>query len=192
MDIQFKVPVADPLDLLDVMSDLFKHASNLAILSFNQGDFVPGIVGFANQIDFGGRGFDSPAGVRANEKACAQFVQPLGAWLAGYLYHVGLMHVGRCLHQMIGKVAVVGQQEQTFTGVVEAADRIDSCSYAVKQVHYGRAAFGIVECGDVALGLVHQQINVPFGPVEKLPVNAYMIAFGISLAAKFDDDLAIH
>jgi hypothetical protein len=48
MHIQFKVPVADALDFLDVMSDLFKHAANLAILAFDQSNFIPGIIRFAD------------------------------------------------------------------------------------------------------------------------------------------------
>jgi hypothetical protein len=48
MYIQLKISVANALDFLDVVSDLFEHASNLAILAFDQSNFVPGIIGFAD------------------------------------------------------------------------------------------------------------------------------------------------
>ncbi len=67
MHIQFKTSVAHALDLLYMVSNLFEHAPNLAILAFGQCNFVPGIVGFANQIDSGGRSFDSPSVFRADK-----------------------------------------------------------------------------------------------------------------------------
>jgi hypothetical protein len=67
MHVQFKIAVANAFDLFDVMSNLFKHAPNLAILAFDQRHFVPGIVGFADQVHSGGRGFDSPSIFRSDK-----------------------------------------------------------------------------------------------------------------------------
>src|ERR1700719_2315226 len=53
MHIQLKRTVAHALDLFHVMSDLLEHAPDLAILSFDQRDFVPRIRRFANHADLG-------------------------------------------------------------------------------------------------------------------------------------------
>jgi hypothetical protein len=67
MNIQFKISVADALDLFDVMSDRFEHAPNLTILAFDQGDLVPGVTGFTDQIHSGGRGLDSSSLFRSDK-----------------------------------------------------------------------------------------------------------------------------
>ena len=97
-----------------------------------------------------------------------------------------------CLHQKIGKLAVIGEQEQTLAGIVKAAHGIDARADAVKQVHDRGAVFRIVQCGDVAFGLVHQQIDMPFRAVEKLAVHADVIDIGIGFAAQLGDDLSIY
>ncbi len=51
---------------------------------------------------------------------------------------------------------------------------------------------GIAKGGDVALGLVHQQINMPLRAVKKLAVDTNMIGFRVGLAAQFSDHLAIY
>jgi hypothetical protein len=67
MNIQFKISVADALDLLDVMSNLFEHAPNLTILAFDQCDLVPGVIGFPDQIHPRGRGLDPSSLFRSDE-----------------------------------------------------------------------------------------------------------------------------
>ncbi len=62
----------------------------------------------------------------------------------------------------------------------------------MKQIHDGGAVFRIAKRSDVALGLVHQQINMPLGTVKKLSVHADVIDFRISLGAQFGDDLAVY
>jgi hypothetical protein len=100
--------------------------------------------------------------------------------------------VGRCLHQKIGEFAVVGEQKQPFAGVVEAAHGIDPRPHPVEQIHDRRTMFGIVERGDVSLGLVHQQINMALGPLQEFAVDADVIHRRISLASQFGDDQPVY
>lgn len=98
----------------------------------------------------------------------------------------------RCrFHQEIGEFAIVGEQQQAFAGVVETAHGIDARADPVKQIHHSGAMLRIVERGDVALGLVHQQINVPLGTVKEFPVYADVVNVGIGFGAQFGDDLPI-
>ena len=48
MNIEFQRSVANSLNLLDVVSDLLKHAPDLAISAFSECNFVPWIIGFLN------------------------------------------------------------------------------------------------------------------------------------------------
>src|SRR5204862_6381179 len=53
--------VAYPLDFFRVMADGLKHLPDLPVSAFDQRDFVPRIVCFANQLNFCRRGFHPPA-----------------------------------------------------------------------------------------------------------------------------------
>jgi hypothetical protein len=132
MHVQFKISVADAFDLFDVMSNLFEHASNLAILAFDQSDFVPGIAGLTNQIHASRRGLHSSPVFRADKQTRAQFAKAVFFGLAGHFHHVSFRDVRCSLHQEIGELAVVGEQEQAFAGVIESTDGIDSRADAVK------------------------------------------------------------
>jgi len=100
--------------------------------------------------------------------------------------------VRRCLHQEIGEFSVVGEQEQPFAGVVEAAHGIDARAHPVEQIHDRRTVFGIVERGDVSLGLVHQQINMALGALEEFAVDADVIHCRIRFASQFGDDQPVY
>src|SRR5262249_6590551 len=84
------------------------------------------------------------------------------------------------------------EKQYAFAGIVEAADRIYAGADAVKQVHHGGSAFGVIDRGHISLWLVHQQVDVTLGTVEEFAVDADVIAFGIGFAAEFADDLSVN
>ena len=51
--------------------------------------------------------------------------------------------------------------------------------------------FRIADGRDVPLGLVHQQIDVPFGTMQQLAVDADVVAIGIGLGTKFRDNFSV-
>ena len=53
-DVETQRSVTDATNLFDVMADLFKHFSDLAVSSFGEGEFVPGIVAATNEFDLCG------------------------------------------------------------------------------------------------------------------------------------------
>ena len=120
-----------------------------------------------------------------------QPVQALRRRSARHFDHVGLGHVRRSFHQKIGEFAVVGQQQQAFAGVIQATDGVDAGPDPVQQVHHRGAMFGIFQRGDVSLGLVHQQVDMPLRAVQQLSVDANVVVLGVGLAAQFRDHLPV-
>ena len=89
------------------------------------------------------------------------------------------------------QVAVIGEQQQAFAGVVEASDGIHADANAMQQIHDRGPALGIADRGDVSLGLVHQQVNVVLGAVQQLAVDANVVNVDVGLGAEFGDDLSV-
>ncbi len=58
-------------------------------------------------------------------------------------------------------------------------------------MHYGGAAFGIADGGDVAFGFVEHEIEEALGWLDGLAVDADGVGLGIGLGAEFGDDLAV-
>src|ERR1019366_10456936 len=50
-DVEFQWSVTHTPDFLNVVPDLFEHAPDLPVASLDQGDFVPRVLGIANQLD---------------------------------------------------------------------------------------------------------------------------------------------
>src|SRR6266704_3199877 len=98
----------------------------------------------------------------------------------------------RSFHQAVREITVIGQQKETFAGVIETSDRIYARPDASHQIHNRGPAFRITQRGDVSFRLVHQQINVSFGAVQQFSVYANMIALDVSFGSELGDDLSVH
>ena len=92
-----------------------------------------------------------------------------------------------CCHQ----VAVVGEQQQTFAHVIEAADGKDALLDALEQIHHRGTALGIADGGHVSLGLVHRKIDVALGTAQQLAVDANLIQARIGLGAGLGDGMSV-
>src|SRR6266536_580467 len=134
-DIQAERSISHTLDLFDVVPDLLEHAPDLAVLTFDQRDLIPGIFGFANQANFrwcrfhslrppplrdcGSTGVPARAFTTArrasfrNRQTSPKFLQSRLIGCSCHFYDVGLRHMRRGFHQALGKFAVVGEEQQT-------------------------------------------------------------------------------
>ena len=175
-----------------MVPDFLEHVADLAVAAFDQSDFEPGIVGFLDLGDEGGSGLHGAGTGLAQQNPLAQFVQALFTGLAGDFHNVFLSDVGRSLHQLTGQIAVVGEQQQAFAGVVEAAHGIDALMHTLDQVHHGGAVLLIADRGDVALGLVEHDVHMAVGSAEELAIDADVVGGGIGLGAECGDDGAVN
>src|SRR4029077_12478157 len=127
----------------DVVTDLLKHAPDLPVATFDQGDFVPGIGRILDDADPGRGGAHTLALVGCDGEATPQSFDGLIAGFAADFDHVSLGHVGGSLHQLVRERAIVGHEHETFTGVVEPADGIHPTAHAANKTHDRGPFFGI-------------------------------------------------
>jgi len=193
-DIEDQRSVADATDLLNVVPDLLEHLAQFAIAAFNEDNFVPGIVSFANLADAGRGSLDIIAFFRVaalDRDAFAEAVERLFGRLAGNFDEVGFFDAGSGLGELIGEVAIVGNHEQAFAEVVEAADGVKALGCLREELHYGGTAFRIGDGGDEAPGLVEHEVTLALGSLQQLSIDADVVAGSVCFGAERRDDLAV-
>ena len=168
-----------------------EHAADLAIAAFDQGDFVPGVGGVFVELDFGGRGFYAAVVVESDVDAGAEAGEGFFVGAAADFDEVFFGDVRAGFGEFLGERAVVGEKEETFAGVVEAADGIDAFGERAEELHDGGAAFGVADGGDVAFGLVKHEVEEALGGLDGFAVNGDGVGVGIGFGAEFGDDLAV-
>src|SRR4029077_4482258 len=99
----------------DVVTDLLKHAPDLPVATFDQGDFVPGIGRILDDADPGRGGAHTLALVGCDGEATPQSFDGLIAGFAADFDHVSLGHVGGGLHHLGRDVAILGHAPARFT-----------------------------------------------------------------------------
>src|SRR5580692_2815045 len=85
---------------------------------------------------------------------------------------------------VLGELAVVGEQQQTLAVVIQPAHRIDARLDTPQQIHYGRTAFRIAYRCYAVRGLIHGEINRLLGSLNSFVVDPDVIAFGIGLGSE--------
>jgi hypothetical protein len=181
------------------VADLLKHLADLAVAAFGEGDFVPGIVSIADAADSSRLSQHAaqllvlvPAFV--DHDARAKLVERLIAGLAADLDQVDLRHLVGGAGEQVGKLAVVGHQQQAFALIVEASDREDT-RLAGKEPHHRRTPLGIAGRRDVPLGLVQHCVAQPMATLarfgQQLAIDADVVEPSIGLSSEFGDRLAV-
>jgi len=168
-----------------------EHAADLAVAAFDEGDFVPGVGGVFVELDFGGRGFYAAVVVERDVDATAESSEGFFVGAAADFHQIFFGDVGAGFGEFLGEGAVVGEEEEAFAGVVEAAHGIDTFRERAEKLHDGGAAFGIADGGDVAFGLVEHEINRALSGLDGFAVDGDGIGVGIGFGAEFGDDLAV-
>ena len=128
-----------------MMPNLLKHAPNLAIPTLGERKLIPRIFRFAHHPHLGRGGLHALAAISRNGESTPNLGKPVCRGHTGNLHHIRLRHVRRSLHQRVGELAIVGQQEQTFACVVESPNGINPHANAAQYIHHGRTAFGIAD-----------------------------------------------
>jgi hypothetical protein len=143
------------------------------------------------ETDFGGRGFYSAVVVESDVDAGAEASEGFFVGAAADFDEIFFGNVGAGFGEFLGEGAVVGEEEEAFAGVVEAAYGIDAFGERAEELHYGGAAFGIADSGDVAFGFVEHEVEEALGWLDGFAVDADGVGVGIGFGAEFGDDLAV-
>ncbi len=79
-------------------------------------------------------------------------------------YVVNLADLVLGVHELLGHVAIVGEEEDAGGVAVETPYGVDALLACVGyDVHDGSASFGVVGCGDAILGLIEEDVDLLFG-----------------------------
>ena len=193
-NVEHQGAVAYAANLFDVVADLLEHLAQLAVAAFNEDDFVPGVVALADFANLGGRSLH-PARARLaalDSHARTEAVELFFGWFAAHLYEVGLLHACCGTGELVGEIAVVGDEQEAFAQVVQASDGVEPFAQLCEELHHGGPALGIAHRGYEAPGLVEHEVAQALGALQQFAVNADVVASGIGLGAKFGDDFAVY
>src|SRR6266849_3488750 len=197
--VELQRPVAYAFDFLYAMADALEHAVDLAVASFDERDFIPGVRGIVGEADLRRSGFRAAAlHARGDGNSAAQFGQAGLLRLAADLDEICFRHMGGGAGELVGQLAVVGHQQQTFTRPIESADRInalvDGYLASSQQVHNRRTPFRVADRGDVAFGLVEHQIGFTRTAVRRktFAIDLDVVMRRVGFAAQFGDRFSIH
>ncbi len=162
------------------MADRVAHLSYLAIAPLANRNRQRGVSGFApGQLDVGRRrpaSLDHHAAREPGE--IARIGQPEHARLVDARHAVAGMGEPR------REVAVIGQYQQAFRFEIQPPDRIDILPHAVDQIQHGRPALRIRSRGDVAAGLVEQEVAMVFGHLHPAAVHTDVVARCVGFRAE--------
>jgi hypothetical protein len=176
------------------MPDLLKHLAEFAVAAFNQHYFVPRVIALADLSDARGRRLHAtlarPGAI--DWHAFTQLIEFFVRWLAADFYEVGLLDARRRFGQLVGKVSIVGDQQQPFAQVIEAAHGVEALVHLRKELHDRRPAFWIADRGHIAPGLIEDEVSETLRSVKQLSVNADVVAAGIGFGTKLGDDVAVN
>jgi hypothetical protein len=191
MNIQRERAVADALQLFDMVASLLEHGTDLAVAALNERDLIPGVFGLVDELNsrWSGSRRDSLAVRQGN--ASAKLLNGGIAGLSAHFHKIRFWNMGRSLCQCIGKLTVVGEQQETFAGIVQTADGVDALFDTAQEVDNGRAAFGVAQRGDVTFRFIEQDVNVVAGELEQLSIDADVVLPRVGLSAEFGYGLTV-
>ncbi len=163
-----------------------QHAANLAVLALVEDDLQPGALTLRLQA-----AHPSGADVAiAEPDALEQLLDVFACRPAGYLNLIRFLDAEARMHETVGQVAIVGQQQQTLTVFVEPAHGVDALADVRHQIDGARPA-GRIEVGaEVAARLIDQPVDELLA-VQRLAIDAHRIV-GFDLRAQLADNQAIH
>ncbi len=108
----------------------------------------------------------------------AQLLQLLLAQLARRFHQVSLRHLVVRIHNALGKLRIVGQDQQTAGVQIQPSHRNHVLRQAADQIVDRRPAFRVLIRRQVAFGLVEQNVFL-LGCLDGLAVKRYGIPFEI-------------
>jgi hypothetical protein len=181
----------DAFDFFDEEADGLEHAADLAVATFDESDFIPGVGGVFVETDLGGRGFYPAVIVEGDMDAVTQALEGFFVGAAADFDEIFFGDVRTGFGEFLGEGAVVGEEEKAFAGVVEAANGIDARWERAEELHDGGAAFGIADGGDVTFGLVKHEIDWALSGLDGFAVDEDGVCLGIGFGAEFGDNLAV-
>lgn len=185
---------------IDRIAHRLKHPPDLLIAALSDLHFHPR--GFPPPV---GANYPRPGRQRAlTEKGHprAQLLQRIRIRDPAHFSHIDLGHPVAGMSHLLGKGAVVGEDQQPFRLGIQTAHRMQARHGGIPaakarlqrgdyQFHHRIRGVGIVTRGHVAFRLVQQDVEVLHMPRDRLPVHRNVVALRVDPMAEFPDHLTI-
>jgi hypothetical protein len=174
------------------VADGVAHVAHLPGLPFVDRNRQQGLVGPRAQAAFQHAYHGRCRALALDAHAAAH---PVQAVLGGFAAHAGVVfpfHLVAGMQQAFGEGPVVGEQQQPFRVVVEAAHRVDVLPHLGHQVEDRRPPFRVLAGRHVAPRLVQQDVAVARRDANPLAVDADVVLAGMRASAEFQDGGAVH
>ena len=127
--------------------------------------------------------------------AVLQLADQLAARLAQHGGHVGLLHLVLGVHQAVGQLAVVGEQQQAFGLGIQAADVEQPLAFLQARTHQvanARTAQVVAHRGVHTAGLVQCEVDHLFVDLHALAVHADDVHARVDAGAHLHHDFAVY
>jgi hypothetical protein len=115
--------------------------------------------------------------------------------LIGHALHLGQVDAGHLVagvHQLVGKLAVVGEQQRALGVVVQPADGEDAAAGVLRVVGHGGPALRVGQRGDHPGRLVEEEVLPLAVDADELAVEQHQILRRVDAGPELGDDLAVH
>ena len=163
-----------------------QHAANFPILPLAQNDAQPGAFALPLQ-PFHLSGADVAV---AEPDTFQKLPNVCRRGKTRHLNEVSFFDAKARVHQPIGQVAIVGQKQEPFAGLINPAHRVNTLRNMRNQVDGEWPAGRIVIGTQIPARLVYQPVHRLFGP-QRLAVNANLL-FRLNLGAQDAHGLTVH
>src|SRR5580704_4652004 len=175
--VELEVSNADTPHLLNRMAGLKEFAAKCIAASSGNDDFVPGRVPAAKPRDVGaGRALQTGDLVKGEKRFEFQVIR-LGQMVR--------------TQDTIRELAVVCQEDQTGSMVLEPSDRKDALGDPLKEIAQRTPAFGIAHGRNDFRWFVEEQVDAFAFLTKKLAGHLDVVARPIGLRAKLGDDATV-
>jgi hypothetical protein len=166
---------------------MFEHDADLVLPAFSDLHFVPRIRAVLDALQLRRRRPPAMHGDTLAKLLLLRLCQP-----AGHLHYICLGDVVGGRGQAMRELAVVGQQQQSFAVIIQAAHRKHAFADPAHQVHHGLPTLRVGNRGHAFLGLVERDIGQVFGRVQRASVDLDVIIVYIGLGTQLGDGLPVH
>jgi hypothetical protein len=182
------------------MSHLFEHLADLPVLAFDQRNLEPWIVRVTHPPNARRRRLYSRAACSLfvahaclrDAHTMTQLVQLFFRRIPRNFHQIRLGHVRGCLGQLVRKVSIVSEEQQTFGAVIEPANRIHARTIRRQQVHHRRPSLRIGHRGHVSARLIHHQVHVVPAHANWLAAHLDAVAIHIGFGAQFGHHVSVY
>ena len=170
-------------------TDRLKHPPNLPLAPLVDDELDPGTAFlYVANLDLGWLGSRLLQG-----DAAAQLLKLLLGRHAVYLHVVFLLHAIAGVSQAEGEIAVVGEQQQTFTAIIQPPNGVDALFYVGDQLHHCWPLLVVADRSHVATWLVQHDVDMGLTTtaLEWATIDLDLVGGGVNTGTKNGDNLAI-